>query len=222
VSALVPFHELATATYCPRKLYYARQSGVAVPASVERVRALAPAYPDLLAAPDEALAERAIEVAPAVFRGRLHRARKRFTDVWEELVDPPERDVRLTGRDCRGEVQKILDTDAPTPSLVSPGEPPEQGVWEPQSVRAVAAAKALAWREETPVERAFVEYPAYGVVREVRLTTRRKATYRRALRAVRSLDGPPPRLSNDAKCRECEHRAECGVRTRSLWSLLGR
>ena len=32
------------------------------------------------------------------------------------------------------------------------------------------------------VERAFVEYPAYGIVREIALTTRRKAAYRRVLR----------------------------------------
>mgnify|MGYP000536634911 CR=1 FL=1 len=33
----------------------------------------------------------------------------------------------------------------PTPTIVSPGDPPDAGVWKPHSVQAVAAAKALAW-----------------------------------------------------------------------------
>lgn len=49
--------------------------------------------------------------------------------------------------------------------MVFTGRPPEHGVWEPQSIRAVAAAKALSWEHERTVERAFVEYPAYGIVR---------------------------------------------------------
>ena len=104
---------------------------------------------------------------------------------------------------------------------MSPGTPPERGVWKPQGVASVAAAKALAYERERPVERAVVEYPAHAVVRTVRLTTRRKAAYRRVLRTVRSLDGPPPRLDDDAKCAACEYREECGVPTRTLASLLG-
>ncbi|MFC7044034.1 hypothetical protein ACFQH6_00155 [Halobacteriaceae archaeon GCM10025711] len=217
MSDLVPFHELALAAYCPRKLYYARQADREPPPEVDRARELAFEYDDLLAA--DALAARSIRVPPARFRRNLRRARERFADRWTDLLDPPERGVVLAGRDARGRVDKVL-ADPPVPSLVSPGEPPETGVWRPQSVRAVAAAKALAWREERPVETAFVEYPRTGVVRRVRLTTRRKARYRTALRTVRALDGPPPRVDNDEKCAACEYREQCGVRTRSLRSLL--
>ncbi|TKX86000.1 hypothetical protein EXE43_10740, partial [Halorubrum sp. SS5] len=70
------------------------------------------------------------------------------------------------------------------------------------------------------VDRALVEYPAVGVVREVRLTTRKKAAYRTALRAARSIDGPPPRVDDD-RCDACDYAAECGTRRRSLRSLLG-
>jgi CRISPR-associated exonuclease Cas4 len=107
------------------------------------------------------------------------------------------------------------------PALVSAGRPPENGVWEFQSVHAVAAAKAIAWEHERPVEHAWVEYPAYGAIRRLRLTTRRKARYRRALRTVRELDGPPARIDNRSKCEACEFATECGVRTRTLRSLLG-
>jgi len=59
-------------------------------------------------------------------------------------------------------------------------------------------------------------------VRSVRLTTRRAARYREALRTVRTLDGPPPRLNDDAKCGACDYQEQCGVKSRSLRSLFGR
>lgn len=217
----VTFADLATAAYCPRKLYYARRGDRAIPDEVERARALAFEYETLLEADDAALADGLVSVPADVLHRNLDRTRDRFPDVWPALLDPAERYVLLTGRDCRGFVQKVLALDPPVPTLVSPGEPPPQGVWGPQSVRAVAAAKALAWREGCQVDRAFVEYPTRGIVREVTMTTRRRAAYRTALRAVRALDGPPPRLDNRAKCESCEYSDECGVKTRSLRSLLG-
>jgi len=210
----VAFSDLATAAYCPRQLYYRRiEDARGLPESVERVRELADRYPTLVDASDTALAGLAA-VDPATYRARLGAALTR----WPALADPTETDVLLTGKDCRGRVAKVL-ADPLAPTLVSPGEPPESGVWEPQKVRAVAAAKALAWREEASVGRAYVEYPRHGVVREVRVSTRAKAAYRRVLRTVRAMDGPPARRS-DSRCRTCRYREECGVRTRSLASLL--
>lgn len=218
----VTFGDLATATYCPRKLYYERrEADRSPPQRAADARRLAARYPDLLVASDTALDTFDLAVPPDVFRTNLERASRRY-DRWPDLVSPAETHVIVTGRDCRGRVDKVLATDTgpPLPALVSPGRPPDQGVWAPQGVRAVAAAKALSWREEQPVDAAFVEYPFHGVVRRVRLTTRRVATYRRTLRTVRRLDGPPPRLRDDAKCDACEYRTTCGVQTRSLRTLL--
>jgi CRISPR-associated exonuclease Cas4 len=215
------FREVETAAYCPRKLYYRRRrSREEPPDRVERRRELAFRYESLLA--DEGmLREAPIAVTPTQFRSRLGAAKARLADSdWQALVEPDERDVLLAGRECRGIAHKLLAED-PTVSLVFAGDPPEQGVWRPQSVRLVAAAKALAWERETTVERAFAEYPAHGVVREVALTTRRKAAYREAVRTADAIDGPPARVDNDAKCAPCEFSDECGTRTRSLRSLLG-
>jgi CRISPR-associated exonuclease Cas4 len=210
------FSELATAAYCPRKLYYRRREGDGEPPpDVEDVRALAFEYPALADAPADALADRPIEVAPAEYRRRLADLRER--PEWPALADPEERDVLLEGRDCAGRVQKVLDGSVPV--LVSGGDPPESGVWEPQSVRAVAAGLALSYRGAS-VERALVEYPAYAVVREVPLTARRRARFRRVRRAVEAIDGPPARVDSAEKCEACEYREQCGVRTRSLRSLL--
>ena len=128
--------------------------------------------------------------------------------------------MRLEGKDARGIAHKVLEQPL-APSLVFAGRPPEQGVWEPQSVHVVAAALALAWERETTVERAFVEYPAYGVIREIDVSARRRAQYRAALRTAESIDGPPARVENRDKCEPCEYREGCGVRTRSLRSLIG-
>ncbi|QLD88984.1 hypothetical protein HWV07_08045 [Natronomonas salina] len=212
------FTDLATAAYCPRKLYYRREHGdYEPPDEVAEIQALAYRYEDLLD-PDAGLDDEPIAVTATQYRSNLGSAKARL-DRWDELADPPERDVLLEGKDCRGIAHKLIE-DPPLPVIVSAGEPPERGVWEPHSVRATAAAKALAWELERPVERAVVEYPAHGIVRPVRLTTRRKATYRRALRIARSIDGPPPRLHDDSRCESCEYRDECGVRTRSLRSRL--
>jgi len=217
-----PFHELAIAAYCPRKLYYQRRADDRdPPPDVETIRSLAFRYRDLLAASVRELAGEPIEPLPAAYQNRLERSRKRVSVSFATLCEPAERDVLVDGRDCRGRVHKVLALDGPVPSVISTGSPPDEGVWEPQSVRAVAAARALAWREGTPVERAIVEYPAYGVIREIRLTTQRVATYRRVVRTVDTLDGPPAKINSDAKCASCEFRAECGVQTRSLRSLLG-
>lgn len=217
--SLVTFGDLATATYCQRKLYYARrEDDRSPPARATEARRLAGQYPDLLVASDTALQTFDLAVPPETFRENLERAATRY-DRWSDLVAPPETNVLVTGKDCRGRIHKIL-ADPAVPVLVSPGRPPDQGVWAPQGVRAVAAAKALSWRERRQVEVAFVEYPFHGIVRRVALTTRRIAAYRRMLRAVRSLDGPPPRIHDDAKCGACEYRASCGVQTRSLRSLL--
>jgi len=213
------FREVETAAYCPRKLYYRRREGDPdIPDGVGDVRQLAFEY-DELRSVDAALLAAPIEVSPGTYRERLGRFARRF-EYWDALVDPPNRDVLLTGRECRGVAHKVLE-DPLVPALAFAGEPPDEGVWEPQTVRLVAAAKALSWERETPVERAVAEYPAYGVVREIDLTTRCKAAYRKAVRTADTVDGPPSRIDSDAKCAPCEYREDCGTKTRSLASMLG-
>ena len=218
--SVVAFSELRTAAYCPRQCYYDRKyGGPTIPEQVESIRALAFRYPSLLAADRETLSAAPIEVDPERYRAQLAETRE-TTDRWEALCAPARRMTLVEGRDCRGIVHKVL-TDPLEPVIVSVGEPPEHGVWEPQSVHAVAAAKALAWEYRQQIETAVVEYPAYGVIRRFPITTRRKATYRRTLRAVREIDGPPPRVDDRSKCESCEYVDRCGVRTRTLRSLLG-
>jgi CRISPR-associated exonuclease Cas4 len=219
--SLVPtFTDLARARYCPRQLYYARRDGDREPPSeaTER-RDLAFRYPELRTADDATLAALPIDLSPGAYRTALTALTDR--EDWDAIADPDARMVQLRGKDVTGVAHKLLAGDPPTPVIVSPGQPPERGTWDSQAVRAVAAAKALAWERERSVPRALVEYPASAAVRTVELTTRRKAAYRRTLRTVRRIDGPPPRLRSRHKCATCEYRERCGVRTRSLRSLLG-
>ncbi|QAU13030.1 hypothetical protein EKH57_10020 [Halorubrum sp. BOL3-1] len=220
---LVPFSDLARAAYCPRQLYYVRRDGErSVPPEARERIDLAFRYDELVDATDRRLRRLPLHRSPAAYRRNLTRLRGR--DEYDDLVAPDRERAFLSGKDCHGTVHKVLESNSsdptPVPTLVSSGEPPETGVWEPQAVRAVGIAKALAWEREREVSRALVEYPAVGVVREVRLTLRKKAAYRKALRAARSVDGPPPRV-DDGRCESCEYAAECGTRRRSLRSLLG-
>ena len=222
---MTPFSDVARAAYCPRQLYYVRrEDDRAVPADARARIDLAYRYPALAGAPDATLRRLPIRRSPAAYRRNLDRLRER--DDYDRLADPTRKRAFVSGKDCHGTVHKVLSPTAPTddgppvPTVVSPGEPPENGVWEPQSVRAVAAAKAIAWEREREVPRTLVEYPSVGAVRDVRLTTRRKAAYRRALRAARAIDGPPSRVDDD-RCTACDYREECGVGRRSFRSLLG-
>ena len=210
----VPFSDLALAAYCPRQLYYARRDDRDPPEAHDAARDLAADYGSLAVASEAALDTYDLAVEPPEFRSNLAASLDRHA-----VADPTETAVYLRGKDAHGRAAKV-HRDPLAPSLVTPGSPPEAGVWEPQSVRAVAAAKALSWREQTRVDHAFVEYARHGVVRRVDLTTRKQAAYRRALRTARAIDGPPPRIHDDAKCGSCEYREECGTKTRTLGSLL--
>ena len=222
---VLAFSDLRTVAYCPRQLWYARRDGDrSPPESVDAVRALAMRYEDLLAdadagSDDDALADAPIEVPAARWRERVRGMRER-EPRYADLLDPAGVEVFLEGRECHGVASKVLP-DPPMPSVVSPGRPPEQGVWEPHAVWAVAAAKALSWERERRIDEAIVEYPAYGVVRRMRLTTRKKAAYRSAIRTVRELDAPPARLDDTTKCEPCAYADECGVATRTLRTRLG-
>jgi len=213
------FSDLSRAAYCPRQLYYARRDDDrGPPPEAEARQALAFRYDELREADDATLADLPIESSPAAYRAALDGLSTRAD--WQQLYEPAARDYHVEGKDCHGRIHKLLAGDPSTPTVISPGTPPEQGVWEPQSVRAVAVANALAWERQREIPRALVEYPAVGIVREVELTCRRTAAYRRVLRTVQSMDGPPPRV-NDNRCESCDYRTECGVTTRSLRSLLG-
>ena len=213
------FSELARAAYCPRQLYYARKhDDHAPPPEAAEKRELAFRYEELLNADDETLAQLPIGCSPAAYRDALETLSTRA--VWDRLCQPAETKYYVEGKDCHGQVHKLLAGEPPTPTIISPGAPPENGVWEPQTVRAVAAANAVAWERQQEIPRTLVEYPTVGVVREVPLSTRRTATYRQVLRTVEAMEGPPPRV-NDSRCESCEYREECGVSTRSLKSLLG-
>lgn len=212
------FTDIALAACCPRKLYYRQRDDEYEPPEHDSFE-LAFRYPSLLD-PETALDTESIAVSPVVYRRNLGCSQARIGDTtFEALCDPVEREVFLTGQKAWGITHKVIETPL-APSIVSVGEPPDTGVWEPHAVRAVAAAKALAFERETSVERTFVEYVSHGVLRKIDLTARRVGQYRRALRTAASIDGPPSRTQNTDKCESCEYRPRCGVRTRSLRSLL--
>lgn len=216
------FRDVETAAFCPRKLYYRRRDGgsPSIPDVVSNRRALAVEY-DRLLTDDRFLDAAPIDVTPTQLRSRLGSAKAKLGDRWERIVNPAERNVFTRGRDCQGIIHKRLGESPPSLSLVFTGRPPTQGVWESQSVRLVAAAKALSWETETAVDSVVAEYPAYGVIRPISVDVRRTARYREALRIAEHIEDPPARTDNREKCSGCEYRDQCGVRTRSMRSLLG-
>lgn len=209
--------DLSMAAHCPRKLYYStRDDQRRMPHELVRLRELAFRYPYVLSGGK--LPSDLLDVTPTQVRATLGCAKERLED-WDGIADPPQRHVVLEGREARGIADKVLANPV-APVLITDGRPPAAGAWRPDVVRAVAAAKALSWAQEVPVDRAYVEYPATGAIRRVRLSTRQKAFYREAVAVADTLDGPPPRVDDAEKCESCKYRARSGPRTRSLRSLL--
>lgn len=210
------FGALGIAAYCPRQLWYHRRTDD-TPDRADDARAIALAYDRLRA---QSIDGDRLAVTPDAAADNIDRARQQFPDLWPHLESPAATDVFVSGRDAHGEVAKLLGTDPPTPTLVSAATPPDEGVWKPHAVRAVAAALAVAWESNTRIGRTIFEYPRHGIVRSVAITAQRRATYRRVLRIAKSMDAPPSRIDNDAKCGACPYQETCGVKTRSLTSLL--
>ena len=123
------FTDIATAAYCPRKLYYRRKhEDRAPPDHVAAIRNLAYRYEELLDTGRD-LTEDPIAVTPAHYRENLEATRARL-ERWDDLVDPAETRVFLSGKDANGIAHKGL-ANPPVPVIVSPGEPPDRGVWKP-------------------------------------------------------------------------------------------
>ena len=185
------FTELSKGTQRPRRSRSTRRENGCCHESAEDVPEridLAFQYGRLRQADPEVLATLPTVVSPEQYQQALHRLTDR--DDWTELIDPTGRRVYVDGQECHGTVDKLLrESDAPPkPSIVSSRSPPVIGVWQSDAVRAVAAATALGHERDQTIPWAIVEYPAAGVVRDVRLTARRKATYRRVLRTIQSAD----------------------------------
>ena len=148
------FTDIATAAYCPRQLYYKRACDDMVPPErVASIRNLAFRYEELLDA-ERTLTNEPIVPTPTRYRSNLEDTKARL-ERWDELVEPPKTRVFLAGKDANGIAHKVL-SEPPTPVIVSPGEPPDRGVWNHQAVRATAAAKALSWERKLAVERAYL------------------------------------------------------------------
>lgn len=206
----ISFSDLRVGTYCLRQLYYRRQeSDRTPPPNVTARRSLAFRYPEILDQSPAALTDLPFAAPAKTVQTRLRRAQERF-DAWEQLADPPMRDVFLAGDECHGVARKLLEAPL-RPVVVSPGKPPGEDVWTTHAVQAVATARALENERDVSVSTAFVEYPAYGSIRRVPITPERQLAYRRVLHAVETLGSPPPRRQTGAKCEPCQYRDRCGV-----------
>ncbi len=206
----ISFSDLRVGAYCPRQLYYRRHElDRTPPSSVSTRRELAFRYPELIDCAHDKLADTAVVVSPETFQQRLREARSRLT-AWPSLIAPAARDVFVDGECGHGIVRKVL-TDPLRPVVISPGKPPQQGVWTSHTVQAVASARALTVERTPshPVDTAFVEYPAYGVIRKLQLTPERILTYRRVRSKISDLETLPESRQSRSKCEACQYRHRC-------------
>lgn len=164
--------DLSVAAYCPRQLYYRRDDDCEVPPSVAARRELAFEYERLLAADDASLSARPRSIGRT--SGALGSASTAGTRSSTRPIGT------ASSQAGSGEGSRARSSTTRSPPRISARIATRAGRLE-TPLRAIALAKALSWEHEVAVETAFVKYPTHGIVREIALTTRRKAAYRDAV-----------------------------------------
>lgn len=234
--------DVATAAYCGRKAYLARdEDGGAPPPTVEAVRELAYRYPALVEHPEATVATVAEArsttldgLEPASIAGAL--ARLRGSSLWDAVARPWREETVLRTDRLVGRLDKIVRFPAevdgsdeggggepqPAPSLVATGRPPTDGVWRAQRVRCAALVALLDGNGYDAGDRVVVEYPRVGAIRPARIRRRDERALADAIDTLATAERghPPSRTTNPSKCNACRFREQCGVPTRSLASRL--
>ncbi len=119
-----------------------------------------------------------------------------------------------------GTIDKIVVLDgAPVPVIVSPSQPPQNGVYASDRIRLAAYAMLVSEKYDTSCTRGAVEYVAGWSLRlaEIRYEDKRKALYARN-RIIEMDRGRMPEAVRGKWCGACGHSDACGVKP----SLLSR
>lgn len=98
------------------------------------------------------------------------------------------------------------------PSILKPGNCPEQGVWAADRLHAAALVLLLEARSEKEVPFAFVEYVSFGLIRKVII---RSSDRREVLQICRQVEkiksGMMPERKEEKYCDECNFLEHCAA-----------
>lgn len=96
------------------------------------------------------------------------------------------------------------------PSLLKPGNCPEQGVWASDRVHAAALVLLLEAESGKEVPFAFVEYVSFGLLRRVNIrSSDRREVLQISRRVEKIKDGFMPEKKEEKFCKECNFLEHC-------------
>jgi CRISPR-associated exonuclease Cas4 len=100
------------------------------------------------------------------------------------------------------------------PSIIKTGAMPENGVWKSDRVQLTAYAILVEEIYNTVVQRGFVEYARWGVVREVTIKRHERRKVLQLRDRVRKIEeGFMPEKPTDAPCERCGFTGICDVKS---------
>jgi CRISPR-associated exonuclease Cas4 len=114
-----------------------------------------------------------------------------------------------------GSPDKLVKIDTTfVPSTIKTGAMPENGVWQGDRLQLTAYAMLVEDKHNSIVERGFVEYARWGIIREVTIKRheRRKVLQIRD-RIKKIQEGFMPERPQDAPCERCQFAGLCEVKS---------
>lgn len=193
--------EFQTAACCVEQIRSAGDNQRESKYSVKERQSLAFRYPQLLSADKRLLAELPIGVAPEAYKQRLRWYESNW-DRWAQFTSPAETHAVVVGDFLQDVISKRFESPLSC-SLIASGAPPESGVWNTHAVMAVATMDALSEQYNKSVNAAYIEYPAYGVIRPVHRTKANETSYLRTRDALIKSDSKRSMLQKTPGCEEC-------------------
>ena len=162
---------------------------------------------------DEALARSITDIRPLIRTISLNLSLNGDFYSCEFIQDGPvlrSDKFRLSGSPDR--LLKI--NERPVPSIIRTGNMPENGVWNSDRLQLTAYSILVEEKYNSIVEKGFVEYARWGVVRPVIIKRheRRKVLQMRD-KIQKIQDGVMPERPADAPCERCGFKEKCDVKS---------
>lgn len=168
-------------------------------------------------------AAEAREIAVQIVTGLIQEKGRQGEEALMSILYPRTTGTTLYSEKLRisGTIDKIVMAGgAPVPVIISPSQPPKNGVYASDRIRLAAYAMLLGEKYDAPCSSGAVEYvPGWCLRRaEIRYEDKRKALYAR--NRVMDMDrGRMPEAARGKWCGACGHSDTCDVKPSLLSSL---
>lgn len=157
----------------------------------------------------------ALEDAVSGVRAWLERISKNLSSEHYSRISELEPALRSEKFGLTGSPDKLITIgDELTPSIIKTGAIPDNGVWKSDRVQLTAYAILIEEIYKTVVNRGFVEYARWGMVKEVTIKRQERRKVLQLRDRIRKIqEGFMPEKPGDAPCERCGFKGMCDVKS---------